>query len=69
MVEAKKIAYADRNRVAGDPRFIDWPLDELISKAYADERRSDIYRDRVNVGPGWPAAGRGGWRYDIFLRR
>src|SRR2546430_1251131 len=50
MVEAKKIAYADRNRVAGDPRFIDWPLDELISKAYADERRSDIHRDRVNVG-------------------
>src|ERR671923_98077 len=49
MVEAKKIAYADRNRVAGDPRFIDWPLDELISKAYAEERRSDIHRDRVNV--------------------
>jgi gamma-glutamyltranspeptidase/glutathione hydrolase len=50
MVEAKKIAYADRNRVAGDPRFIDWPLDELISKAYADERRNDIHRDHVNVG-------------------
>lgn len=50
MVEAKKIAYADRNRVAGDPRLIDWPLDELISKAYADERRSDIFRDRVNAG-------------------
>jgi len=49
MVEAKKIAYADRNRVAGDPRLIDWPLDELISKAYADERRSDIHRERVNV--------------------
>ena len=49
MVEAKKIAYADRNRVAGDPRFVDWPLDELIAKAYADERRSDIHRDRVNV--------------------
>ena len=50
MVEAKKIAYADRNRVAGDPRVVDWPLDELIAKAYADERRSDIHRDRVNVG-------------------
>jgi gamma-glutamyltranspeptidase/glutathione hydrolase len=50
MVEAKKIAYADRNRVAGDPRFVDWPLDELIAKTYADERRSDISRDRVNVG-------------------
>jgi gamma-glutamyltranspeptidase/glutathione hydrolase len=50
MVEAKKIAYADRNRCAGDPRFIDWPLEELISPAYADARRSDIYPDRVNTG-------------------
>ena len=50
MVEAKKIAYADRNRVAGDPRCVDWPLDELISKTYAAERRGDIYPDRVNAG-------------------
>jgi gamma-glutamyltranspeptidase/glutathione hydrolase len=50
MVEAKKIAYADRNRLAGDPRVVDWPLAELISKAYADERRRDIQRDRVNTG-------------------
>ncbi len=42
MAEAKKIAYADRNRVAGDPHFVEWPLTELISKAYADERRRDI---------------------------
>jgi gamma-glutamyltranspeptidase/glutathione hydrolase len=49
MAEAKKVAYADRNRVAGDPLFVDWPLQELISKAYADERRGDILRDRVNA--------------------
>jgi gamma-glutamyltranspeptidase/glutathione hydrolase len=49
MVEAKKIAYADRNRVAGDPRFVDWPLADLISKAYAAERRGDIHPDRVNA--------------------
>jgi gamma-glutamyltranspeptidase/glutathione hydrolase len=49
MVEAKKIAYADRNRLAGDPRFVDWPLAELISKPYADERRREIRRDHVNV--------------------
>ncbi len=49
MVEAKKIAYADRNRVAGDPRVVDWPLDELISKAYADACRSEIFPDRVNA--------------------
>jgi gamma-glutamyltranspeptidase/glutathione hydrolase len=50
MVEAKKIAYADRNRVAGDPRCVDWPLEELISKAYANGRRGDIDRQRVNAG-------------------
>lgn len=50
MVEAKKIAYADRNRVAGDPRFVAWPLAELISKAYASERRQDIDPHRVNTG-------------------
>jgi gamma-glutamyltranspeptidase/glutathione hydrolase len=50
MAEAKKIAYADRNRVAGDPRFVDWPLTELISKAYAHERRQDIQQDHINVG-------------------
>jgi len=50
MVEAKKIAYADRNRVAGDPRFVHWPLDELISKPYAAERRGEIQRERVNTG-------------------
>ena len=49
MVEAKKIAYADRNRVAGDPRVVDWPLDELISKAYADACRREIFPDRVNA--------------------
>jgi gamma-glutamyltranspeptidase/glutathione hydrolase len=49
MTEAKKIAYADRNRVAGDPRFVDWPLPELVSKAYAAERRRDILRHRVNA--------------------
>jgi gamma-glutamyltranspeptidase/glutathione hydrolase len=48
MVEAKKIAYADRNRVAGDPRFVDWPLEQFISKAYANERRGEIQPDRVN---------------------
>jgi len=42
MVEAKKLAYSDRNRLAGDPRFVDWPLEELISKEYANRRRGEI---------------------------
>ena len=42
MVEAKKIAYDDRNRLAGDPKFVEWPLHELISKDYATGRRGEI---------------------------
>jgi gamma-glutamyltranspeptidase/glutathione hydrolase len=49
LVEAKKIAYDDRNRLAGDPRVVDWPLDELISKEYASRRRGEISPDRVGV--------------------
>jgi gamma-glutamyltranspeptidase / glutathione hydrolase len=42
LVEAKKLAFADRNRHAGDPAFVRWPLDELISKAHAEKRRAEI---------------------------
>ena len=49
-VEAKKVAYTDRNRVAGDPLFVEWPLDELISKQYADGRRGEIDRHRASSG-------------------
>jgi gamma-glutamyltranspeptidase/glutathione hydrolase len=48
MVEAKKIAYDDRNRLAGDPKLVDWPLEQLISKEYALSRRSEICSDRVS---------------------
>ena len=48
MTEAKKIAYGDRNRLAGDPRFVEWPLAELISKEYASRRRPEINPARAN---------------------
>ncbi len=40
LVQSKQIAYHDRDRWLADPRFADVPLDKLISKAYADERRA-----------------------------
>jgi gamma-glutamyltranspeptidase/glutathione hydrolase len=40
MVQAKQIAYHDRDRHLGDPRFADVPTERLISKAYADRRRT-----------------------------
>ena len=39
LVQAKQIAYHDRDRWLGDPRFAQVPMDRLISKTYADDRR------------------------------
>ena len=40
MVQAKQLAYYDRDRHLADPRFVDVPLERLISKAHAVERRA-----------------------------
>jgi gamma-glutamyltranspeptidase len=40
MVQAKQIAYHDRDRHLADPRFADVPMERLISRKYADERRA-----------------------------
>jgi gamma-glutamyltranspeptidase/glutathione hydrolase len=50
MIEAKKLAFADRNRHAGDPAFVRWPLERLISKAHAERRRALIDLSRAQ----WP---------------
>src|SRR6185295_6830314 len=55
LTEALKLAFADRHRYYGDPRFVDVPIDTLISMAYAAERRKAI--DPQNAAPGMPDAG------------
>ena len=40
LVQAKQIAYHDRDRWLADPRFADVPIERLISKGYADSRRA-----------------------------
>ena len=40
MVQAKQLAYHDRDRHLADPRFARVPMERLISKKYADERRA-----------------------------
>lgn len=41
-VEAKKIAFADRAKYYADMDFNEIPVDYLISKAYANQRRNEI---------------------------
>ncbi|MBT5496671.1 MAG: gamma-glutamyltransferase family protein, partial [Alphaproteobacteria bacterium] len=42
ILEVLKIAFADRKVATADPDFVDVPVDRLLSKSYADERRPDI---------------------------
>jgi len=41
-VEAKKIGFADRNAILGDPEFIAVNTDRILSKAHIDKRVGDI---------------------------
>ncbi|GIX04401.1 MAG: gamma-glutamyltranspeptidase [Planctomycetaceae bacterium] len=53
-IEAKKLAFADRARYYADPAFATLPLDFLLSKEYAAERRKKIdwQQAAVEVEPG-----------------
>lgn len=42
LVEAVKVAFADRDEWLTDPAYVDIPLHRLLSKEYADERRALI---------------------------
>jgi gamma-glutamyltranspeptidase len=47
MAEAVKVAFADRDEWLTDPNFVKIPIEQLISKAYADERRHLIDSERA----------------------
>jgi gamma-glutamyltranspeptidase/glutathione hydrolase len=65
MVEAKKLAFADREAFLADPAFVDVPIDGLLAKAYAAERAGALDPDRAapHVVAGDP------WRYSGGERR
>ena len=58
MVEAKKLAFADREAHVADPDWRDIPLQRLLSKEYAAERAALIDANRANsqVATGVPEA-------------
>src|SRR3989475_9602071 len=61
MIEAKKIAWADRAKFYADPDFAKIPLTGLLSKSYATERRKLIDPDHAakKVEAGSPALDHG----------
>ena len=61
-LEAMKLAFSDRHSYYGDPDFVDVPLEGLLSKAYAAERRDAIDPHRAcpempRAGDPWPYQG------------
>ncbi len=55
IVEAFKLAYADRHRYVGDPNFVDVPIDGMLDAAYIAARRGLI--DPQTAHPGMPEPG------------
>ena len=53
LIEAKKLAFEDRARFYADQRFVNFPVEQLISKAYAEQRRSLIDPDRASLDVGY----------------
>ena len=60
LIEAKKLAYADRAKFYTDPRFAKVPVNELISKDYAKERAKllDPMKALTNIPAGDPKLGK-----------
>ena len=57
VIESMKLAYADRSLYLGDPDQTVIPVEALISKAYAEERRrliGDRAKTAEEIGPGNP---------------
>jgi gamma-glutamyltranspeptidase/glutathione hydrolase len=51
VTESLKLAFADRNKYVGDPKFVtDIPMREMLSKEYAGARRTLIDPDRAIDG-------------------
>ena len=49
LAEALKIAFADRAAATADPAFVRVPVEKLLSKVYAAERRKRIDRERAQT--------------------
>ena len=49
MVEAKRLAFYDRERYLADPKFIEVPVEKLLDKNYAKDLAQKINLDRTRI--------------------
>jgi gamma-glutamyltranspeptidase len=57
LVQAKQIAFHDRDRLVADPDFSPVPIERLLSRAYADERRVLMDEERALPWDRVPSSG------------
>jgi len=57
LVQAKQIAFHDRDRFVADPDFSPVPIERLLSATYADERRGLMDRERALPWDRVPSSG------------
>ena len=62
LIEAIKLAFSDRHYYYGDPDFVNVPIEGLLSKGYAEERRRAIdmanaWTEMPPMGDPWPHQG------------
>jgi len=58
LAEVLKIAFADRAEASGDPAFVKVPVERIVAKDYAAERRARLSLARATDWTGGLAAGR-----------
>ena len=68
MVEAKKLAFADRENYMADPEWVDIPLEGMLSKSYAAEQAERIDPCHAAVRRRGRRTG-SARRHDLFLYR
>jgi gamma-glutamyltranspeptidase/glutathione hydrolase len=59
LVEIKKLAFVDRDRWVADPRFFDAPIEELLSKEYAQQQLGELDLLRATNRPIGPPVATG----------
>ena len=60
LVEATRLAFADRYGLAGDPAFVDWPLDKILAQKHTMGLRQSIKMEQAGLDPVPFSGSRGG---------